>query len=119
PTGQLDIHADSITVELDASIVVAPTGDHPAGRGGDGRVLVCSGSTLYSGGAGGSYGTRANNTPCSAAIAQPVYGYDNDAVVEKGSAGGAGYQGSAGGKGGGVLRLFAASIDVAGQITAN
>lgn len=109
PTGVLTIHATSIVVENGASISVAPTGDTPDGRGGT--------NSSYWYGGGGSYGSRG---PTS--YSGVVWGGDFDSTVAPGSrGGGAGSSGSGGGGGlgGGVLRLIAPDITLAGQITAN
>jgi hypothetical protein len=106
PTGNLTIRAKSITVERGASITAAPTGDDAALNGSTG-----SGSSCY--GYGGGGGTAAGNA--------------TDAIVGKGGKGGLGGYGpscvSGGGgtpgPGGGVIRLIADSITVAGSVTAN
>lgn len=114
-TGSLTIRASSITVEADASISVAPTGESPQGAG-------FTGNSSVPGGTGGGYGTYgAGNTSSRRG---PQWGSDVDADVQPGSPGGRGYSssttaGSAGGKGGGVLRLIADTITIHGQLTAN
>lgn len=102
-TGNLQITADSITVELGGSISMAPTGKSPDGKGND-----AFSSSAQPG--GGGYGTVR------------VWGSDTDSDVQAGSPGG---------KmvalnplvpealGGGVVKLLAAKIVIAGQITAN
>jgi hypothetical protein len=99
PTGNLTLHATSITVENGGSIAVAPTGATAAGKG-------ANGGDFYNA-AGGSYGTGSL-----------AFGSSVDAVVQPGAAGGAGV-GAAAGTGGGVLRLYAKTIVIAGQVTAN
>jgi len=116
-TGELTIHADSITIENGASISVAPTGESAAGRGRDGRY-----SSRYYGGAGGGYGAAGARSPTS--TGGVAWGSTVDALVEAGSTGGDGLDRSVpspgtGGLGGGVLRLIAGTIEVAGQLTAN
>jgi hypothetical protein len=114
-TGSLTIRATSITIENGASISVAATGDSPDGRGGNG---VYTGST-YTGGGGGAYGVAGGGYTSS--IRGRVWGSSVDSDVGPGSRGGSGYStsGGAGGAGGGVLRLIADTITIAGQVTAN
>lgn len=111
-TGNLTIRAQSITVELGGSITAAPTGATADGKGSDGYYVAryCDGSSYYSSGyhgaAGGSYS----------------FGSSTDAQVLPGSMGGNAPYGSpaaSGGHGGGVIRLIAANISIAGQVTAN
>lgn len=113
PTGNLTIRATSITVELNASIAAAPTGQNAQGAGGSYTCCAC-------GGAGGGYGTAGSyNTSCGNAGVGPAFGSSTDAVVEQGSKGGNSQAGTAGGNGGGVIRLTAGTINIAGQVTAN
>ncbi len=102
-TGDLTITADAITVENGGSISMAPTGMSPDGKGND-----AFSNTQIPG--GGGYGSVR------------VWGSDTDADVQAGSPGG---------KmiplnppipeafGGGVVRLLAPKIVIAGQLTAN
>ncbi len=115
PTGNLTIRATSITIELGGSIVASPTGQSPGGVGPNGPYAYGYG------GGGGGYG--ANGTGSSAG-AGSVWGSSVDANVAPGSMGGTGssYSGSTGGNpghGGGMLRLIANTITIAGQVTAN
>jgi hypothetical protein len=114
PTGDLTIRATSITVELNASIAAAPVGDNAQGTGGAYLNYTTCGGT------GGSYGTQgAYPSYCgSTGISQP-FGSATDAVVEQGSRGGTSASTAVGGKGGGVIRLMAKTITIAGQVTAN
>ena len=118
PAGDLTLRATSITVELGGSIVAAPTGMTAAGAGGNGTVC----NFTRRGGGGGGYGTSGGSASC---ISNPgsAHGLTNDFVVTAGSPGGTGYDptggGGMGGHGGGVLRLIASTIDIAGQVTAN
>ena len=111
-SGELTIHADSITIENAASISVAPTGASPGGAGG-------AGGRYHSAG-GGGYGSRGGGSYPGA-----TWGSSTNAVVHPGSPGGDGapYSGApttgTGGRGGGVVRLIADTIDIAGQLTAN
>ncbi len=122
PTGNLTIIADSITVQNGGSIVVAPTGAMPDGKGADGTYYSYYGYA-YGGGGGGH---AAKGTNGSSGIAGGnAYGLAADFIVYPGASGGNGASssgtgtGAKGGKGGGVLRLIAPTINVAGQITAN
>jgi hypothetical protein len=113
PAGDLTIRATSITVELNGSITAAPTGQNPLGNGG---AYTCCGC----GGAGGGYGTAGSyNTSCGTTGVGPAFGSTTDATVAPGGKGGNSQGGTLGGNGGGVIRLIAGTIDVAGQITAN
>jgi hypothetical protein len=103
-TGDLTIRATSITVENGASISVAATGMSPEGAGSAGYYS----SGYYYGGRGGGYGDGR------------TWGSPVDSDVRPGSPGGAAYGDTPlGGPGGGVMRLFADSITIAGQVTAN
>jgi hypothetical protein len=104
-TGNLTITADSITVESGGSISMAPTGNSPLGKGTD--VFTCTSCTP----GGGGYGT-----------VRP-WGSDTDSDVQAGSPGGrmttsVTPQPEAA-PGGGVVKLLATQIVIAGQITAN
>lgn len=113
PAGDLTIRATSIIIELNASIAAAPVGDNPQGAGGAYTYYTC-------GGTGGSYGTQGGYpSACgSTGLGQP-FGSATDAIVEQGSPGGTSPSGAVGGKGGGVIRLIAKTINIAGQVTAN
>ncbi len=119
-TGDLTIRASSITVENGAAINVVPTGNHPDGRGSDGYYYAYY---YYAyGGSGGGYGTQGGS---GYSVGGNAHGSGTDAVVTVGSSGGRGaasstsVTGGVGGKGGGVLRLIAEQIDIAGQLNAN
>ncbi|MBA2543301.1 MAG: carboxypeptidase regulatory-like domain-containing protein [Deltaproteobacteria bacterium] len=101
-TGNLAITADSITVETGGSISMAPTGASIFGKGTD---ATCSNCTP----GGGGYGT-----------VRP-WGSDTDSDVQAGSAGGKMFvnPAPAPATGGGVVKLLATKISIAGQITAN
>lgn len=119
PTGNLTIRAKSITIENGGSIAAAPTGQTAVGGGVQGRW---NGGSYYLGGGGGSYGSAGPNGNWSSPGA--IYGSDRDSHVDQGAKGGDGTTPSAtngeyGGKGGGVLRLIADTISIAGQVTAN
>ena len=106
PSGELNLHASSITVEAGATVVVEATTMGGPGRGG--AAGVCTPMWII-GGSGG-YGTAgANNSetihPECAGVGQP-YGSAEDAVVERGSQGGVS-DAVRGGYGGGVLRFYA------------
>lgn len=124
PTGDLTIRAERITVDEGASIVAAPTGDEPAGRGGDGDRCYGGGITSEGGGAGGGYGTAGTRGAvrgytCGGSGGS-AHGSETDAVVTAGSRGGDGDSGyPAGGLGGGVIRLYAAEITIAGSVRAD
>jgi hypothetical protein len=102
-TGNLQITADSITVETGGSIAMAPTGTSPLGKGNDANT--CAQCTP----GGGGYGTVR------------VWGSDTDSDVQAGSVGGKMGITSApdAALGGGVVKLLATKIVIAGQITAN
>ncbi|MEB2324818.1 MAG: carboxypeptidase-like regulatory domain-containing protein, partial [Sorangiineae bacterium] len=131
PSGDLTLIADSITVENGGSIVIAPTGAGPDGKGFDGTYFY-TGYPSYtytsSGGGGGGHaqaganGTYGGGTNGGGGGA--IFGLAVDSVVLPGAPGGKGGAPSAatpvkGGMGGGVLRLIAPVIDVAGQLSAN
>ncbi len=101
-TGNLTITADSITVETGGSISMAPTGISPLGKGTDATCSNC-------GTGGGGYGT-----------VRP-WGSDTDSDVQAGSSGGKmfGTSSPPAAIGGGVVKLLAAKMVIAGQITAN
>ncbi len=115
PSGELNLHASSITVEAGATVVVEATTMGGPGRGG--AAGVCTPMWII-GGSGG-YGTAgANNSetihPECAGVGQP-YGSAEDAVVERGSQGGVS-DAVRGGYGGGVLRFYADTIEIAGEV---
>ena len=121
PTGNLTIYATSIIVESGGAIVVAPTGTTPAGQGPSATTIsVCGGRGL-----GGGYGTPGGQGRNCTGTGGPVWGSATDSVVSAGSSGGAAVPVSsctngAPGRGGGLLRLIAsASINIAGQLSAN
>jgi hypothetical protein len=113
PSGDLTLRASSIRVENGGSIVVAPAGTTPDGIG---RTSYPCSSWGGSGGGYGEAGGSAYNPGGS------PFGSSTDAIVSLGSPGadgsGCGSPGPTGGKGGGVLRLIADTIDIAGQVTA-
>lgn len=114
PTGDLTIRAKSITVELGASITASPTGATAEGQGLDGTYCLSN----HRGGGGGSYGGVAQTISC--VVTSSVHGSTTDVFVTPGSRGGMGANaGGTGGMGGGVIRLIAGTINIAGQITAN
>lgn len=94
------------------------------GGGGAGQVFGLNGNTIVSaGGAGGSYGTA--GTSGFALQAQPsrpgdIYGDPYLTNLYRGSGGGGGVLGgSLGGNGGGIIKIAARSITVAGSVSAN
>jgi len=102
-TGNLTITADSITVENGGSISMAPTGESPDGQGSD---AFSSSSTP----SGGGYGT-----------VRP-WGSDTDSDVQGGSPGGKMLAVTPlvpAALGGGVVKLIAPKIVIAGQLTTN
>ncbi|MEZ4337554.1 MAG: carboxypeptidase-like regulatory domain-containing protein [Sandaracinaceae bacterium] len=124
PSGNLTIRAERITIDEGASIIASPTGDSPAGRGGAGDRCYGGGITSEGGGAGGGYGTAGTRGAirgytCGGGGGR-VWGSDTDVVVEAGSPGGdAAFGSPAGGRGGGVVRLYAAEITVSGSVRAD
>jgi hypothetical protein len=121
PTGNLTIYANSITVQQGGSIVVAATGQNPLGAGGNESIT----------GGGGGYGTSGGNGEYEGEECDPYcyptdfpagagasFNSPTDSNVFAGGAGGSG-AGSSGALGGGVLRLYAPIISIAGQVTAN
>ena len=109
-TGELTIRAQSITVELGASIVVDAVNTNPAANPGTSSTSFCN----VGGGHGGFVPLQA--------------GTNTDAVVGPGAQGGLGgretddslSRAGTGGGGGGVVRLFAeASIVIAGEVRAD
>jgi hypothetical protein len=104
-TGNLTLRAISVTVKSAGIIAVAATGTTLDGKGASGTStdggMACG--TYYGAGVGGTY----------------AWGSAVDAEVNAGSPGGIGGNSSAGGHGGGVLRLIANTINIAGALTAN
>jgi hypothetical protein len=98
----------------------------PDGKGADGNYYYSSyyGYHYAYGGGGGGHASKGGNGG-GRGIGGSAYGLNTDFVVYTGSSGGNGASssgtgtGAKGGKGGGVLRLIAPVISVAGQITAN
>ena len=119
PEGDLEIHADSITVQSGGSIVMAATGDASVGRGAFGESCSCGQfCTTFAGGTGGSYGERGGYTGCTQA--PEASGHSNTIYVRQGSRGGESRtSGAPGGSGGGVLRLMADEIDMRGTLSAD
>lgn len=114
PSGDLTIRATSITVELGGTIAVAPVGMTPEGSG----TGTPAGSGY--GGYGGGYGTQGGSPMyASGSSPGPAFGSALDSVVAQGGQGGLGYNSTPGGKGGGVIRLLADTIMIAGTVTAN
>ena len=128
PTGNLTIYAHSITVQQGGAIVVAATGSG-VGAGGNGQPLASYDYEVGGGGGGGGYGNPGSpgddydGSPGSGGVAGAPFGSEPDVDVSQGGPGGTGYDqlfpGGAGGAGGGVLRLFANSLTIAGEVTAN
>jgi hypothetical protein len=120
PTGNLTLHADTITVDLGGSIVAAATGLNSRGAGHNGTYTLTVGAVCLlaqSGGAGGSYGSAGGGGPAA-------WGSSVDSEVDPGSPGGSpgespGVPLPPGGSGGGVLRLYASTVTIAGQVSAN
>ncbi|MFO0676987.1 MAG: carboxypeptidase regulatory-like domain-containing protein [Polyangiaceae bacterium] len=113
--GDLTIRASSITVELGASITVAPTSYSTRG-------MASPTNSSYCGAGGGGYGETGGSTGSACGYrGGAAYGSATDTIVEPGSMGGPTGSNSTleGGKGGGVLRLLADVIDVSGTVTAN
>ncbi len=109
-TGDLTIRADSITVELGATIVADATSTSPRGSRGRSSTSSCA----VSGGGGGTV--------------PPESGTTTDAVIGQGGAGSDGgrwtrspdAQGGNGGNGGGTVRLLASGrITIAGEVRAD
>jgi len=107
PTGDLTIYATSITVQQGGSIVVSPTGENLLGAGGDGV------------GCGGGYG---GTCPGNYSACGQVFGSSYDSAISPGGPGNLaqdpGPASGGGSPGGGVLSLFAPTIDVAGDLSA-
>jgi hypothetical protein len=134
PTGVLIIRAKSVIMDATSSISVTATGDDPRGKGGADGTKGCttSGSeylTSYMGAGGGSYGTAGPQSSkvltCSGgghtctvySTPGAVYGISDDEAAP-GAAGGA-CSGTSGAKGGGMIAIYAETIDIKGSITAN
>jgi hypothetical protein len=114
PTGDLTLYAKTITVQQGGSIVVAATGH-------DARGTLPAAQNVYMG-AGGSYGSAgASGTGGQGTIfAAPAFGSSVDSNVDTGSAGETTtYLAQTGAPGGGVLRLYASTITIAGTVSAN
>ena len=142
-TGRLIIHAKNVILDASSKIVITPMGDEARGRGADGRNATCgysctysgytyyytSSSTLIGGGGGGfgvsgstasTYGYPGSGSCASCTVSSAggaVYAIADDELA-MGSSGGA-CNGAAGGKGGGYFAIFADSITLQGQVTAN
>lgn len=122
PSGDLTIIADQIVVENGGTIAVAPTGSESAGAGGVGAYSD-SCSYRYPGGGGGGYGSNgatsySSNSTCGGRLGA-AHGQSQDGFVTAGSRGGAGTNNpGSGGYGGGVLRLVAPTITIAGTLSA-
>ena len=123
-TGDLTIHAQTITVDDTGAIVVAATGTSASGTGGMGDSCYGGGITSRGGGGGGGYGTRGSwgqiqGYTCGG-FPGDAWGSDTDIVVQPGSPGGDSYYSThAGGLGGGVLRLIADQITIGGTLRAD
>jgi hypothetical protein len=112
PSGNLTIIADEIDVDMGGTISVAPTGTTALGVGLDGQ-----GFGGEEDGTGGSYGTSGIGWTSSSS-----WGSIDDSDVQAGSPGGKPFNApvtftAAGG--GGVLKLLAPKIVIAGQLTAS
>jgi hypothetical protein len=114
PSGNLTIIADEIDVDMGGSIAVAPTGTTAQGQGTNG---ITNSSSEYDG-IGGGYGTFGNGWTSSS-----QWGSTSDSDVQPGSPGGkpAPFVGNStvNAQGGGVLRLLATKITIAGTLAAN
>ncbi len=134
PTGKLIIRAKNVILDASSKIVVQPVGNDPRGKGMDGGSTscsyVCTGYGTVGGGGGGFgvAGTTASQTfgcyyyssyyTCGVSrTGGSVYAIADDELTV-GSPGGA-CSGTSGGNGGGYLAIFADSITIQGQITAN
>ncbi len=124
PSGDLEIHADTILVDPASSIDLSATSnDSPAAAS---QFCGIQAAPFVGGAAGGSYGTRGENggfgyslanrfgacSPNSGAMAGPVLGSAYDVLVRKGSRGGtarAYYYDGDGGMGGGRIALYAST----------
>ena len=109
PTGELYLHATSITVESGASITVAATGEHPDGQGAD---------DLFFGASGGGHGESGQPVPNSSSVGS-AFARGDEVNVTAGSRGGTQNLGDSPGMGGGVLHLVADSIDISGSLIAD
>ncbi len=123
-SGDLTIHAQSITVDESGSIEVAPTGTSPGGQGGMGDTCYGGGITSHGGGGGGGYGTGGSWGAVQGYTCGAFPGYEwgstTDTDVQPGSAGGdSDYSTNPGGHGGGVLRLIADQITISGTVRAD
>ncbi len=114
PTGNLTLRADAIIVDSGGSITVAATGLTTLGKGGN----SCAGTFGAGGGAYGVAGSPAPGGQNCNGIAGAAWGLTNDALVAPGSPGGDSNT-VVGANGGGVLRLIASTINIAGQVSAN
>ncbi len=106
--GGLTIRAKTITVDQGGTIQANPSGTGTAGDG----------SFSSYGGGGGGYGTAGAGTYGSSGGV--VFGSTTDSAVSPGGSGGSTYNSTAGGLGGGVLRLIASdSITINGRVSAD
>jgi hypothetical protein len=137
PSGKAIIHADNFILDASSQIVVTPTGNDPRGKGGNGGSTSCNasgwctayGDTHASGGSYGSAGTSGSAVQVSCYYSGTHYCYlptvpagavyaiaDDEAVP--GAPGGT-CSATLGGKGGGLLVIYANNIQIQGTITAN
>jgi hypothetical protein len=142
-TGNLIIHAKNVTIDASSQIVVQATGSDARGKGANGQTGTCSYWCTYSGytyyytssavnvgGAGGGYGASgttssvvgyAGSSSCSSCSVTSAGGGAYAIADDEAAPGAAGgdCSGNAGGKGGGLLAIYADNIQIAGTITAN
>jgi hypothetical protein len=140
PSGKLIIRAKKVIIDASSSISVTATGNDPRGKGADGGSASCTASCYsypYSctatgtvGGGGGGYSAAGGGASsslscycsgtkyCSVTRAGgQAYAYADDEAAS-GASGGA-CSGTPGGKGGGLLAIYAEQIVVQGSITAD
>jgi Carboxypeptidase regulatory-like domain len=133
-SGKLVLRAKNVVIDATSSIVVDPNGSDARGKGPDGGSTSCgasgctaTGTVGASGGGYGAVGTGGAATlscyyygtsTCGVARAGgAIYGIADDEAVW-GAPGGS-CLGTSGGKGGGLLAIYAQSITIQGTITAN
>ncbi|MFZ5788093.1 MAG: carboxypeptidase-like regulatory domain-containing protein [Acidobacteriota bacterium] len=134
PTGKLIIRAKKFILDSTSSITVAATGDDPRGKGSAGGSKSCSASGYTAsttvGGGGGGFGATgtagtATATYCSyycyscqvTSAGGPLYGIADDEAAPGASGGNCNT--ATGGKGGGMIAIYAEEIVIQGAITAN
>ncbi len=122
PSGNLEIRATSITVDAGGAIVVSATGQGTDGAGGAAGVCYGQITSTTSGGGGGhatgGYDGLEIGYTCAGFGGSP-FGSGVDLSAAPGGPGGPAYAQPTGVPGGGVLKLEAPTITIAGTLRAD